>query len=56
MMIIISNTEYLLFARYCSKNFIHIILLKTRDNPMEIDLTIIDFHITRRNLRLRKTD
>ena len=55
MMIIISNTEYLLFARYCSKNFLYIILLKTHDNPMEIDL-IIDFHFTRRNLRLRKID
>jgi len=55
MMLMIYNTEYLLSARYCSKNFIYIFLLKTHDNPREIDL-IIDFHFTRRNLRLRKID
>lgn len=55
MMIVINNTECLLSARYCSKNFIYIILLKIHDNPMEIGL-IIDFHFTRRNLRLRKID
>ena len=54
-MIMIYNTEYLLSARCCGKNFIYTILLKTHDNPMEIDL-IIDFHFTRRNLRLRKID
>lgn len=51
MMIIISNVIY--SARNCGKNFTHIILLKTHDNPMEIQL-IIDLHFTMKKLRHRK--